>query len=220
VSRPSPITIVLLTLTASVVGIGIYMVARPRHEPEAAAPVAPTEDDAPTPPPEDKVPTQGETAARAALQAVAQAAMAEKTATDENDKAVKTRRLFLSSQRHKIRRSADESAFDVLKLPEAARAAIRRINDESERRDEKSIRNLSTATPLDPQGRSDGHDGAGDAIRQSAIDSVLGPEVASQFTAFEGANVRRLKRRTRGARNRELNEQAPLPPSAAPAAAQ
>jgi hypothetical protein len=80
--------------------------------------------------------------------------------------------------RRRVIRAADEQAFDVLKFPDAQRAAIRAIND--------------TYVPAAQVGDAFAPDGVEQA-RRAAIAAVLGPNVMHSFSFAERKAERRVR---------------------------
>jgi hypothetical protein len=192
-TRPNPIIVGLVSLTALVIGLEVRaLLGARRHAPPAASDeTSPPESPAlarpvvvdqvperPTPPPPPASPPPVTPAAAtppetfAALDAAADPPIAQTK-----------RPLFVAPEPERVIRDADEQAFEMLHMPEATRAAIRKINDDHA---EKQRAIQDGAPP--PEGMQ---------TRRDAIGQLLGVDAAHQFDAAERVATKRLRSRYR-----------------------
>lgn len=201
--RANTIIVGSVVLAPLVLGIEGYAVFRPHRRARAAAPAldeaapAPVQPAraVPEPPPPQPAPAPIPPAAAPEAAPAAEPASAPSEAVlveAADDPMVLQRQRALQEHRRLVIQAADEKAFDTLNLPDAQRAAIRRINDEY-------VRALHAMQPGAAEPNS-GVDLNADQTRRAAIENVLGAEGMPAFTVAE----RRAERRVRAQLRPEL----------------
>ena len=183
--------LVWLLLAALVSMVGVYLILRFRSKIELRTTKADAMDESvdqsnPPPLPASREPKVARLAARLPPTAAVESDATPDAATSQphGDGGVATlKRPSPAAQKvwrqFRLVQQADELAFETLKIPETARAAIRKINDDYR----------------PPKGSliGSGSDGASayldlqDRTRRNAIDNVLGSESAKDFFAAEAA---------------------------------
>jgi hypothetical protein len=240
--RPSPITIGVVALAMVVLGTGVYLVTRPHPhtEPTAAddSPASPAQEPPPTPPPPPRHPPRPPIAAAPPGATPAAAPAPPPTESDppppaESDPpppaaqalpdpaavaaALKQRALLSASHNQQLVVSADEQTFERLHLPETTRAAVRQINEEYRRKTESQLGADPSGLSADQQiGANIAGNSDADRARRAAIDTLLGPDGAREFSAAEYAAERRLRLQLRRQWSEELDTKAPRPPGLPP----
>ena len=222
IARLSPITIGFLVLSLVVLGAAVLVLSRSRHR--AATPaelVAETETgdrarDTTTAPPADRLARAPVGATRPRIEENAAATPPAPPATDGGDHAVddkvavKNRQLLVAAHNLQLIVQADEQAFEVLKLPDDQRVAIRRISEEFGRRARDDL--SASQTTVDEQiGLGIARNDQAERDRRAAIKALLGPEGATAFSTAEYAEARRLRIRYRKQWAEELDSAAPWP---------
>jgi hypothetical protein len=200
VARLSPITIGLAASMIAVVGAAVFVLARPRHgaAPADSAGAAPSLPPEPEPPQAPRVaalppPAPGPAPAPAPTppprSAETPAAESDPRPAGEDAPAPgatkPNRRALLALNHNQRLDEADAQVFVSLNLPEATRAAVRRINDEYRRRTELG--------PERPGGPDAGETAAALKARQDALALLLGAGPAKDFDVEERSAVRRLR---------------------------
>jgi hypothetical protein len=177
-TRPNPIIVGLVTLTALVIGLEVRVLLKSRRHAHPAA-----SDD--TPPTELPLPASA-TAAPVVVDQVPERPPTPPpspppvTAAPSPPIAQTKRPLFVAPEPERVIRDADEQAFEMMRLPEATRAAIRKINEEHARTE----RALRDGLPPPPEGLP---------TRRAALDQLLGVEAGHQFDAAERVATKRLR---------------------------
>jgi hypothetical protein len=189
VTRPNPIIVGLVSLTALVIGLEIYFLvgSRRRAAPAVSDDTSPANlpsppppvvvDRAPEPPPPPPAPPLAAMLAPSATTLTSDAAV-------DPARAQTKRPLFVAPEPERVIRDADEQAFETLHLPEATRAAIRKINEDHA----ETQRAFRTESPPPPEGLP---------TRRASIDQLLGVDAGQQFDAAERAATKRLRSRYR-----------------------
>ena len=219
-TRWSPITIVALTMVVAILAAGIFLVSRPRHHVERTATENMPEEPRPSPAPVSVHAIVDRTPPRAAPRLVVPVVApppAEDSGTrrvpEEVAAALKRRALFIAAHKKQLLDEADERAFEVAKVPESTRTAIRQINEEFGKRiqaipspgvsGQTAAQENSTATP-------DGYDAARNA-RRAAISNLLDPDSARAFEVAERAAEGNLRAHYLRSWSQELRAEAPFP---------
>jgi hypothetical protein len=184
--RLSPITIATALLAAAVIGGGGYLVSRPRHHagiadpPVAAPPDPPARVEAIEERPQGDVRLRPPALAPLAIAAPepppSVTSVLPAPAVDALPPAMsllRRRQQALAAAGQRATRDADERLFETLRLPETTRAAVRQVNDESER------------------------SGGDVRARRAALETLLGSDAAKAFDAAEFDAVHRLRVQTR-----------------------
>jgi hypothetical protein len=237
VTRPNPITLGVLALAVAVLGAGIYLVVRPHHP--AVAPTA--EDPAeellrgappapPAPAPERLIrprPPISRAAPRAApppaaepapVEAAAQPAAAAAAASAASAAALKKRELREAAHHLQLRQAADEQLFESRNIPEAARAAIRKLNQEQGEQAQAFL----NAQPAELGSREQingslAHNGDAERARWTSLSDLLGADAAKDFTTAESVAARKLRTQYRQQwADEDAAAAPPRPPPAAP----
>jgi len=203
-TRPNLIVVGLVIVTAPIVCLEVYALVGSRRHTAPAAPAEATASEPPpppavvdrappgTPPPPPAPPAPAPPApapvatAPAPSLALVDASAAPAPSQDK-------RPLFVAPDPERVLRDADEQAFETLHLPEATRAAIRKIN-ETHAETQRALRagTITTAEGL--------------PTRRAAIDQLLGPDAGHQFSAAENVATKRLRSKYR---NQSLHGVAP-----------
>jgi hypothetical protein len=193
-ARPHPIFIGLVAMAGLVIGLEVHLLHRSRRRaapvvsdeapfaeapppaPAAAvapAPVAPPVPAALPPPSPPVQPSSSAAAASGAIPAGADGG------TDQGPAQTK-RPLFVRPEPERVLRDADEQAFETLQLPEATRAAIRKINETYADTQRQLRAGLITTTEGLP-------------TRREAIQQLLGAEAGHQFETAEHVATKQLR---------------------------
>jgi len=217
-ARPSPITISLTALLGVVLGLGFWLIARPRHPtpPPAAAEPAPEVEDRPrpapppiaasrpTPPAVRRAPAPPPAPAPVATAETPPPVPANPEATDADTPPARmpsAMRRDVLVRNHNLRLSeADEQIFGALNLPEATRARIREINDEHRKQTEHGI--SGTAPPA--TGTSVALTAA--EQRSVALRQLMGADGAQQFINEERDAIRKIRGKYRFEWGRQLRQ--------------
>lgn len=193
--RANAIVVGSAVLAPLILGVEGFALFRPHHRPppvsemaDLPAAVAPAR--LPAPPPVVLPPAQRAAAPPTppAPEEPEPAAALEPVEAPPNPATLARQRELLVHQRQTVR-DADEKVFDILKLPDAQRAAIRAIDDQYVR----------TLQSMEPTGTAGDGTGAGvdlnaNQTRRAAITDVLGADGMHAFTFEE----RKAERRVRG----------------------
>ncbi len=201
-TRPNPIIVGVVVLSAMVLGSEMYAIYRWRHrarpapieEPEREPPanrlpepavVAPPTPAPSPPPPSGSIPADDPLAPEGAG-AIAETAIA-----------IPRRPLFVAPDAEEVLREADEQAFESLTMPESIRETIRRLNEDHAAK----LRVLRSGDPGNlspgPQIEAPLTTPGTNQTRRAALDELLGVDTARRFDAAEHAATKRLHNRYR-----------------------
>ena len=218
-ARLSPITIVAFLMVVSIIGAGVYLVARPRNHPEVAAVDDPQVDPTPIPAPAPRLASVGIHVRDTPPVLVATAATPPSRPEDSGSPAsgdvlavFKRRAQIIAAHNKQLIDEADERAFEVVKASDATRAAIRRINEEYGRRIQGiPAPGASGQAAIQGSGLAPDTYDASRAARRAAIGEVLDPDSAKDFEIAERTAEAGVRAHVRRQWGRELRASASLP---------
>jgi hypothetical protein len=224
-TRISPLLLGVAGIGLALIGAEGYLLFRPHRRPAPAVVETPPDDDSERRPavasPEPPRPVQAlpaESAPVAPVPAV-QPPQPEVEPPVERvqNAALKKRALLMANHNQRVIQEADERAFETMKLPDATRAAIRRINDGYVKTTRDFLdANPPTWSPGEQVGANLAKSDEADRARRAALKDVLGADGVSAFETAEYSAARRLRRQYSGQWAQELDQQAPLPEGLAP----
>jgi hypothetical protein len=217
-ARPSPITVGTVVLAVGVLGAAVYVLSRSRERVIASSTVADEVSGAPprpavlaVDPPNTAAGPRGVAAPASPLPVLSpppplaeRAAAAPDAAFAAETGTANERLRSIAARNQRLITESDERVFEALKLSDATRAAIRRINDEASARARVA---LEAAPPHPPRTDESAPE------RRAAIKDLLGEDAAGQFDNAESAVIRHLRIQ---ARTKPLSGAAPAAPSDAP----
>jgi hypothetical protein len=216
-----PITIVAFLMVVSIIGAGVYLVARPRHHVEEVAVEVVQEEPMPIPAPAPRLapvrlPVQEKVPILVATASAPPSRSEDSGSSASGDVLAVFRRRaqIIAAHKKQLIDEADEKAFEVVKASEATRMAIRRINEEYARR-LQAIPAPSAIGQAVAQGSGSAPDSydAARAARQAAIAEALGPDAARDFENAERTAEVSVRAHLRRQWGRELRANAGSPPT-------
>jgi hypothetical protein len=196
-SRPSPLVIACLALGSLILGAEVCAIYRSRQHVPAAAVAEPADEPASAAPPpavENVVnpPPPPAPAPSAPPVAIAPPPTADSPPPEAAAAATGKRPSFVAPDIETVIRAADEQAFQKLDMPEATRAAIRRINEEHAQK----LHALRAGEPgASSEQQLNGNTANITAFRQTrreALEEILGADTAIRFERTEHAATKRL----------------------------
>lgn len=208
--RLSSLTIGLFVLVIVVLGVGIYLVARPRHPIDIVSVPA---GDLPSAPPLgsretevqrrpmtlppvvlDEPPPQGEQANSVDGSTGSDGLPGERDRQDGRETATTKRGLLIALNNQKRREEADERVFEVRKMPETTRVAIRQLNEAYTDRIRASWKTkLDSLIAGAPPDTAPPHTTDAERARRDAIDKILGVDTGREFGAAERVSIQQVR---------------------------
>jgi hypothetical protein len=206
-------------MVAFIVAAGVFVVSRPRHRSVEAALAPLPEEPVPAPAPVPAVVERPSPpiAIRPAVPIAAPPPPPEspvETAPDDVATALRRRASLIAAHKKQLLDEADERAFEVARVSESARIAIRGLNEEFGRRIQ-AIPSPSAGGQRMAGGNTPAFDSY-DAVRNArrdAISALLDAETARAFEVAERDVEANLRAHYRRSWNQELRAKAPLPAS-------
>jgi hypothetical protein len=197
-ARPSPFITVCLAVGVLALGAEVTAIYRSHHRaPAAASETAPEEIEPAAPPPPIPPPAPTAPPPPPPPATVAVAPPPEPEPAAPVDAAAAQRPQFVSLDIETTIRTADEQVFAKLELPDATRAAIRRINEEHQQK----LRLLRAGDAgVTGEQQLEGNRANVTAFRQTrreALQEILGPDTEIRFERAERAATKHLHNQLR-----------------------